>query len=258
MRKTIWQAIRSFVAAALILCLASCGAVEPLGVISAADKELDSGAYTVKTKVDFTSGDTELASAISELSNESVMVVVGKDNFKAKLTAVCGNDKLESTYVALDGILYLENRLENDKGVFTTKVKSPLTDAEKNKAAVALGDGAVIDFTDFSTLGVTGGLGSKTVTATEIKDEALDSLVSLMRGKLSGLNATVAIKDVELTAKITGVRYDTVTLVCAYVITVGSDVYTVRMTRTSTYTYTVEEGVVAPLDASEYTEAPLS
>ena len=99
--------------------------------------------------------------------------------------------------------------------------------------------------------------GDKVIVCTGIDDEVKAKLESIIIYELSGAADKVRAKDASLTVELDGKKYDMVTLVCEYEITMSGYTYTVTAEYEIEYDYDERVNITAPTNPSEYSDLEL-
>ena len=243
-------------ASALISC-----AKTPESLTEKADKTLSKKAHVIEVDIDYTVEDKTIAAMFSQLETKEVKLFVDGDKLaiESNMSIDLGEGKnvFTNTYVIVDGVVYMDMRYTTPSGSNSTKGKSSISDEKvallKEKASIIGGIG--ID--DFTNVGVEKLDGEKVIVCTGIGDEVKARLESIIISELSGTADKVKAKDAWLTVELDGKRYDTVTLVCNYEITMSGFTYTVTAEYELEYDYDERVNITAPVNPSEYSDLEL-
>lgn len=240
--------------------LISC-AKTPESFIEKADKTLLKKAHVIEVDVDYTVDNETIGAMFSQLETKEVKLLVDGDKLAIEnsMSIDLGNgvNTFANTYVIVRGIVYMDMRYTTPSGSNNTKGKSSIdgeqVDRIKQKASIIGGIG--ID--DFVNAKVEKRDGDKVIVCTGIDDEVKAKLESIIISELSGAADKVRAKDASLTVELDGKKYDTVTLVCEYEITMSVYTYTVTAEYEIEYDYDERVNITAPTNPSEYSDLEL-
>ena len=232
--------LRKLICVAIIFALAlstlcSCGGTEVSAdeLIATAEEALKSESYSVNMRVLYSSENEELKTAIGAFNDPTAKVLVDKENFSIETTTAKSGVAEKQTYTLVDGKLYSAYEYSGYK----TVNELPYDEATVAELKTALGEGANISVNDFKTATVETEKNATVITCTEVKDEALNSLIASIQQQLDKHFIVVTIKDVTLTVQLVDGKYDSTSLECIYHLTTESDVYVLNMTLNAKFNY---------------------
>ena len=232
-------------AVATLTCVfASCEllAGDPAALVAGADAALKEAPYTMNAKLEYTSDDEGMSAIIKSFSTPTIKVGVDGDKFNAYMYLENGNQQNYVNYTYIDGFLYTEWQ---ENGVIVTD-KKEMAQADKDELIFTLGDGINISIDDFANVSAKRDRGVDVISCDRIKAQSLSTLINVLEGQLSSLDAIVNIKDAALTIKIEDGKYKSTVLTCEYHIITELDSYVVNMTYTTSYDYESGVSVTAP------------
>ena len=87
---------------------------------------------------------------------------------------------------------------------------------------------------------------ANTIACDRIKAQSLSTLINVLEGQMTSIDAIVNIKDAALTIEIEDGKYKSTVLTCEYHIITELDSYVVNMTYTTSYDYESGVTVTAP------------
>jgi hypothetical protein len=248
--------ILSLLASALFSCAKS-----PEKLTEKADAILEKKAHVIDVDIDYTVENATLSEMFSQLGTKEVKLFVDGDKLAIEssmsIDLGSGKNAFNNTYVIAGGVVYMDMMYTTPSISNSTKGKSPISDEQaallKQKASI-IGDIGIEDFesAEFKKLD-----GDKVIICNGVCDEVKARLESIMISELSGTAEKVGAKDVRLTIELDGKRYDTVTLVCEYEITMSGFSYTVRAEYELEYDYDERVNITAPNNLSEYSDIEL-
>ena len=246
--RTIKKAISLLLVLAMLgafICSCDLVAKDPVELVSEADLVLQEKAYTMNMVIKYESEDEGMKAAIDSFSNPTIKTEVSGDAFRISMTFDKEGTKNGVTYTYVDSVLYTELS-DFEFGVKKTETVEDFDSSDRDELLEALGAGATISIDDFETLSTKSRGDVSVITCTDIKDEPLSKLVSVLDERLAYLDAVVAIKNVTLAIQINDGAYEATVLTCEYVITTPDAVYTLNMTYAAKFTYGDVNEITAP------------
>ena len=236
--------IGAFLILTLLVCsLASCKKT-PEKLIDKADKALENTAYVVDVKVEYSSEDDGMESAIAAFSKPSMKIYVDGDKFYGRMDINFDGMKNYVSYTYVDGTLYTEWREDSE----TVQNKQQLGDADKSTLTESYGAGANISPDDFEKVSVKSSGKVSVITCETIKDDALIALVNSIESEFEAaeFNADAALKNAKLEIEVENGKYNVTTLTCLFYITTPVDTYSVEMNYSCKFDYDTKFEIVAP------------
>lgn len=254
--KTVIRCAALIVAISLIAsCLFSCEIIfgtDPTEAINGAEAALKSAPYTVDMGILFESEDEEMQAVIDSFASPVIKLKADGDDLYMTMSLKLEDRKASTTYTLIDGTVYAEYYEQTDKGDKTEKEKFNCTAEMKEEIIDELGSDANLRYDDFSESVARKVNGVTVITCTNIKSDALRGVVEMLKEKLEGINAAVAVRDANLAIQIKDGKYDVSIFKCTYVITTETQVYSISMTYASQFDYASDVVITAPADADEY------
>ena len=257
--------LRKILSVIIILALSvsvlfSC-AKTPESLTEKANKALYKKAHVIEVDVDYTVDNDTVGAMFSQLETKEVKILVDGDKLAIEssmsIDLGSGENVFNNTYVIAGGVVYMDMMYTTPSISNSTKGKSPISDEEtallKQKASI-IGDIRIDDFesAEFEKLD-----GDNAIICNGVGDEVKVRLESVMIAELSGTADKVRAKDVRLTIELDGRKYDTVTLVCEYEITMSGYTYTVTAEYELEYDYDERVDITVPNNLSEYSDIEL-
>lgn len=247
-------------AAVLAISLTSC-AKTPESLIEKADKKLERGKYTVEVDIDYTASDKAISGVLEQLEgSDTKLYFDGEDVLVEQRMTIDygeGSTSFFGNHVIVDGTVYSDSGYTVSGGGNTVKQRASITDGQKKelieKASVIGGIG-IDDFASSETLKRDG---DRVILSTGAGEELKARLEKIMISELSDTAEKVGVKDAKLTIELDGKKYDTVTLICDYEITMSGLTYTVRAEYELEYDYDERVDITAPQNPYEYSEMEL-
>lgn len=248
--------ILSLLASALFSCAKS-----PEKLTGKADAVLAKKTHVIEVDVDYTVESTAVSGIFDQLERREVKLLVDGDKVaiddRMSISYSGGDSEFVNTYIIIGGIVYMDMRYTSKEGSNSTKGKSEISNADalslKEKASVISGIG-IDDFASSETLKRDG---DRVILSTGAGEELKARLEKIMISELSDTAEKVGVKDAKLTIELDGKKYDTVTLICDYEITMSGLTYTVRAEYELEYDYDERVDITAPANPSEYSEMEL-
>ena len=240
--------------------LSSC-AKTPEALTERAEQVISKKSHVIEVDVDYTVDNETISEMFSQLETKEIKILVDGDKLaiESSMSIDLGSGKnvFENTYVIAGGVVYMDMMYTTPSNSNSTKGKSLISDEQvallKQKASIIGGIG--ID--DFVNAKAEKRDGDKVIVCTGIDDEVKAKLESIIIYELSGAADKVRAKDASLTVELDGKKYDTVTLVCEYEITMSGYTYTVTAEYEIEYDYDERVNITAPVNPSEYSDLEL-
>ena len=248
------------VSALILSALTSC-AKTPESLTEKADSVLAKKAHVIEVNIDYTVENATLSEMFSQLESKEVKLLVDGDKLviedRMSIDYGSGENQFVNTYVIVGGIVYMDMRYTTPSGSNSTKGKSEISGENalsfKENASIIGG----IGFDDFVSAEVENRDGDKVIVCTGIGDELRAMLEKIMISELSYTAEKVGAKDARLTIELDGKKYDTVTLVCDYEITMSGFTYNVTAEYELEYDYDERVNITAPTNLFEYSDMEL-
>ena len=248
------------VSALILSALTSC-AKTPESLTEKADSVLAKKAHVIEVNIDYTVENATLSEMFSQLESKEVKLLVDGDKLviedRMSIDYGSGENQFVNTYVIVGGIVYMDMRYTTPSGSNSTKGKSEIIGENalsfKENASIIGG----IGFDDFMSVSVENRDGDKVIVCTGIGDELRAMLEKIMISELSDTAEKVGAKDARLTIELDGKKYDTVTLVCDYEITMSGFTYNVTAEYELEYDYDERVNITAPTNLFEYSDMEL-
>ncbi|MBQ7343588.1 MAG: hypothetical protein IJW53_02350 [Clostridia bacterium] len=248
--------IPSLLASALFSC-----ARTPESLTEKADKALSNKAHVIEVGVDYTVDNEAISAIFDQLERREVKLLVDGDKTaiedRMSISYSGGETEFVNSYVVIGGIIYMDMKYTSAEGSNSTRGKSEVgyEDAVsfKEKASVIGG----ISYEDFLSSEVTKRDGDREILSTGAGEELKVRLENIIISALSGAAEKVKVKDARLTVELDGKKYETVTLVCDYDITMSGYTYTVTAEYELEYDYDEHVDITAPANPSDYPDMEL-
>lgn len=246
-----------------VACLGACGIIgggetpDPKELMAAAEEKLASEPYTASITTKMSAKDPALAERINALGETAMTVSSDGEGFKLRMNASFGDVRVLKSYIAKDGVLYLEYMLTVGEDSAAVKEKTSLESFDLTTALAELGAGAEIGYADFSDVSIDSSKGGYTVTCSEASAEALAGAEKNLASSL-GDDMSLALKELGYVASLDkdGALLETV-LTYTFSVTLDGVLYNMTSEVVTSYDYS-EVTVAAPDDADMYTEVAYS
>ncbi len=257
--------LRKILSSILILpllasALFSC-AKTPESLTEKADEALSKKAHVIEVDVDYTVDNETISAIFDQLERREVKLLVDGDKTaiedRMSISYSGGESEFVNSYVIIGGVLYMDMRYTSTEGSNSTRGKSEIgyEDAVsfKEKASIIGG----IGYEDFLSSEITKRDGDRVILSTGAGEELKVRLENIIISALSGAAEKARVKDARLTVELDGKKYETVTLVCDYEITMSGFTYTVTAEYELEYDYDEHVNITAPANPSDYPDMEL-
>lgn len=246
--KNFKRLLSAFLVLTVLACwLCSCDFLQtkdPAEVIAKAEYELTQEPYKVDMKISYSSDDPKMKEAVDS-SSQWIKLSVDGENFEAELTQTVAGKRRNVIHTFVGNVMYTTMVEDGETDVEYT----PISDKEKEEYRKRLGEVISVSTEDFESVKIHSVSGVDVINCTSIKDAPLYDLIdfaSELIDEVDILDALVTIKDVTLDIQLREGRYDITIFTCDYVITVGEEVYTLKMTYSTKFNYGGGNEIKAP------------
>ena len=251
--------IALFISVVLILSsLTSCGKTEE-ELIGLAENELAKRPYTVEVDLEYRCNNTEISGVFEQLEDTYTVIYVDGKELRAVKDLSISIDKDDyrfvDSYTVIDGTVYCENVYYAD-GIPHAKKNMALISNDQTR--ILFGDIAVIgdvSASDFSDVTQVKNGKKSVITYNGASESAIIALENAMVSQLeleAGSGSLVKAKSLEMTVEIKGKRYESITLMCDYLVTLSGKTYEVSMTAELEFDYDETFDITRPADFGEY------
>ena len=221
-------------------------------LIAVSENKLKESPYTVSVITTFTTEDEDMKDIVNSLGVADVTLRVNGEDFATEINTVVGDFYINKSYTVVDNILYHKTVAELGTESATVKEKALVGTEERAFILSDAGLAAKVNHKDFDTVTVEKSDVGYTVICTDIKNDSLADLTSILAAHFEGTGATVNVGNVNYRIELADGAYVKTTLKADYKVLLDGVEYELCMKMSSTYSYGSEIAVSAPTDAAEY------
>ena len=247
----------------LLSALASCSKT-PDSMIEKANKKLERKPYVMEVDLDFSSDDEVMSLIFEQLGRNETKVYVKDGRIRAVNEQYIdygdGDDGFITSYTFIDGVLYHEithvsgiaSRTVKNKGEFSSdRMRSVLME-------LCIFGGLTKDM--FSDVSEAKNEDERLIVCKDATSEAKFILESAIVNLLDaeGVIKTVKANDIRYVIAVEGGKYESMTVVCDYTVTIGESTAAVRMEAEIEFDYDERFSIEIPDDVFDYTDADMN
>jgi hypothetical protein len=249
------------VAAIFILSVTSC-TPSPDKLLNKAESANSNLPHTVEVEIDYTCNDSTVAGIFEQLENSKTKVYYKDGNVIAEneLSISVGNDNYSFKYIytLVGEVLYVNNSYTDGKNPAVTQKSKALISADQKQALLdELTVVGGISASDFSEISVSKSLGEATVICSGVSEEKQIAIEKALISQLESTLGSVKATSVEMKIELDGGKYDSVTIVCEYDITLNDKLYSIGMEVELDYDYDEYFRIIIPENPEEYTSVDI-
>ena len=239
----------------LVLSLASCAKTAD-EMIEKADKALNTRPYIVEVSVDYSCDDKTVSGIFEQMERMNTTVYFKNGNFRAENEIFISYDdqnyKFDSVYTVIGDELYLKSSYNDGTFPHISKSKAVISEEKKAELVNDLTIIGGIAVSDFSDVFVTKDEGDYILRCSDASIDVLIVVENAILAQLESAVEKVKATDVEMIVELDGGKYDTVTILCDYNVTLQGETYFVSMEVELEYDYDEYFEIKTPVESDTY------